>query len=263
MKRFFQNTSKFLFSLLFITSMANAEECKMTVGYHNQPPILYPDKNNKIQGLDKELIELITKKIDCKVEWVDVPWARAQEMMKEGTLTMSSNALNKPEREVYANMIAYRKDNPNKLYVKKDTFEKVKANNLKEFLDNNSKGSIGIVIGTKYDDEIEQLINNPAYSNRFSKVSDAVSNIDKLLNDRIIGLITEQLLGNYYLKERKLKDSIDKYAFTFGFDENRQVYFIISKKADPEGKITKKIVSTVAELRNDPNYNKIIDNYFN
>lgn len=193
---------------------------------------------------------------------MDVPWARAQEMMREGTLTMSTNALNKPERELYATMIPYRKDNPNKLYVKKDILDKVKANNFKDFLDN-SQGEVGIVIGTKYDDEIEQLIKDPAYSARFSRVTDAELNIDKLLNDRIVAFIAEQLLGNYYLKERNLQNLMDKYPFTFGFDENRQVYLMISKKADPEGKIAEKFTKVVAELRNDFNYNKIVANYFN
>lgn len=262
MKNFFLNTGKLLFSLVFTSFLANAEECKITVGYHQQPPTLYHDKNNEVQGLDKELLSLMVKKIDCKVEWMDVPWARAQEMMREGTLAMSTNALNKPERKLYANMIAYRKDNPNKLYVKKDTFKKVKANNFKEFLDN-TNGEIGIMIGTKYDDEIEQLMKDPAYSARFTRVPDAGSNIDKLLNDRIVAFITEQLLGTYYLKERKLENSVDKYAFTFGFDENSEVYLMISKKADPEDKITTKITKAVAELRNDPNYNKIVSDYFN
>lgn len=53
---------KLLFSLIFMTSLANAEECKMTVGYHQQPPILYNDKSSNIQGLDKELVELMAKK---------------------------------------------------------------------------------------------------------------------------------------------------------------------------------------------------------
>lgn len=262
MKNFFLNTTKFWLAFLFISPFVNAEECVMTVGHHEQPPILYAGKNKELQGLDKKLIDLIAQKIDCKVEWVEVPWARAQEMMKEGTLTMSSNTLNKPERKLYANMIAYRKDNPNKLYIKKETFEKVKATNFKEFLDN-SKGEVGIIIGTKYDDEIEALIKDPTYSNRFSRVPDPLSNIDKLLNDRIVAFITEQLLGNYYLKEKKLEDLITKYAFAFGFDETRQVYLMISKKADPEGKITAKITKAVEELRNDANYNKIVDDYFN
>ena len=262
MKIFFINTKKLLFSLLFLTSIANAEECKILAGYHNQPPILYPEKENNLQGLDKELVDLIAKRTDCELKWIDVPWARAQEMMKEGTLTFSTNALYKPERDLYASMIPYRKDNPNKLFVKKSTFEKVKANNLKEFLDN-SKGEIGIVIGTKYDTEIDQLIKDPDYSNRFSQVPTPEANINKLLNDRIIAFITEQLLGNHYLKEQKLKDAIDQYPFTFGFDPNRQVYFMISKKANTENKIATKISKAVAELRNDPSYNKIVDNYFN
>lgn len=250
-----------LLSLLFLAKAGFAQECILEVGYHTQPPILY-DENNKIMGLDAELVELIAKKAECKIKWVNVPWARAQAMMKDGTLFMSTNALDTPERRGYATMLAYRPDTPNRLFAKEETVKSIKATSLKEFLDLTNK-KIGVVVGYQYDDEIEALMKDPAYASKFERIPDQASNLDKLMSDRTNGFIMEQLLGNYFIKQQDLQSKIGRYDFSFGFDPNRQAFIMLSKKADPQGVMTAKVIKAINELRDSKEYKTIINNYFN
>ncbi len=252
----------FLSILLGISSSSFAADCKISVGYHYEPPILWDDEGTKkLNGLDKEVVELIANKADCKVEWVFLPWARALDMVKSGDLIMNTNALATPARKEFSNMIAYRPDTPNRLFVKKEDLTNIKAENLESFV-NETKLNVGTVLGYQYDDEIEALMKKPAFESRFERANDAQANISKLMNGRIDGFIMEQLLGNYFIKKNNLQDKIGFYDFAFGFDLNRQAYLMISKKADPTGEITNKISKAVEEVKNTEEYKNILKQYF-
>lgn len=253
---------KFLFGSLLLSSFfANsAEDCKIVVAYEQEPPLVYSD-NDKLTGLDKELVDFIAMKAGCKVEYTMTPWARTLEMIKEGTITLSTNANDTPERKEYANFIPYRNDTPNRLFVKKETLDTIQASSLKDFLDK-SKLNVGIMVGYSYDDEIEALMKDPKYSSKFEKVADLSLNVSKLVNDRIEGFIMAQLLGNYFVKKNGLESKIGRYGFDFGYDSTLKTNLIISKRADPDNKITNLLAKTVKEVENTEEYKNILKKYF-
>ena len=259
------NPSSFFSKLLLIFGLSNisfASECKISIGYHSIPPILYNDEKNEIVGLDKEIINMVTKKAGCEVTWVKVPWSRCLEMLKSGELTMNINALATKERAEFANIIAYRQDTPNRLFVRKSDFNSLKVNNLAQFL-NKTDSNIGLFLGFKYEDEIENLVKSSKYSSRFEKTGNVESNIRKLINNRTDGFIMEQLLGNFFIKKYSLQDKITYYDnFTFGFDLNRQANLLVSKKADPDNKISNLLSKTIEELRSTKEYQDILNRYF-
>ena len=262
MKNKFKHILSAILVLFGLPYISLADDCKIAVGYHFEPPILYDDSNTKaMMGLDKEVVDLIAKQAECKVEWVLVPWARALEMMKTGELLMSTNALATEERKKFANMIAYRPDTPNRLFVRKADLTNIKVTSLEDYL-NKTKLGIGTALGYQYDDEIEALMKNPKYEARFERIADVQSNINKLMSDRTDGFIMEQLLGNYFIKMNNLEDKISRYDFSFGFDLNRQAYLMISKKADPDNKIADRITKAVEQVKTTDEYKAILKKYF-
>lgn len=249
-------------TLLGFSSISIASDCKIAVGHHFQPPILYRDDSKQLVGLDKETVELIAKTAGCEVEWIEVPWARALDMVKAGTLMMNTNAIATPVRREFSNMIPYRPDTPNRLFVKKEDLDNKNIKNLKEYMDKHNQ-NIGTVLGYQYDDEIEALMKDPKYSAKFERISEVEQNINKLMYNRIDGYIMEQLLGNYFIKKQALQDKIVFYDFAFGFDLNRQAFLMISKAADPKGEITDRITKAVDKLKDTEEYKNIIKKYFN
>lgn len=249
-----------LISLLSFSAQAD-EDCNITVAYENEPPFLYKDENGQMSGLDKELVEFFANKAGCKVEWVLMPWARALEMMKTGGVLMGTNASDTEERKKYANFVPYRDSTPNLLFVKKEMLENLKADKLEDFI-NKTKQNIGLVIGYQYEDEIEDLMKNPKYKKRFERVADGESNISKLMNNRLEGFITEVLLGNYFIKKHNLQGKIVHYDFNFGFNSADKTSLMISKKGDPDNKITDRLNKATQEFKNSEEYKNITKKYF-
>ena len=255
----------FFSKLLLIAGLSNisfASDCQISIGYHFIPPILYSDDNGEIVGLDREIIDMITNKAGCESKWIQVPWARSLEMLKSGELTMNINALATKERAEFTNIIGYRQDTPNRLFVRKADFNSIKVNDLTQFL-NKTHSNIGLVVGFNYEDEIEKLIKSSKYSSRFERIDNVESNIRKLINSRTDGFIMEQLLGNFFIRKHSLQDKITYYDnFAFGFDMNRKANLLVSKKADPDNKISNRLSKAIEELRNTKEYQDVLNKYF-
>jgi polar amino acid transport system substrate-binding protein len=83
-----------------VPGLAKAE-CALRVGWDEWPPY-FTYKDGNFHGLEYELLQSTAKATGCSIDLQQVPWARALEMLKSGTLDLLYGAGYSTERAAFA-----------------------------------------------------------------------------------------------------------------------------------------------------------------
>ncbi len=188
--------STLLLSLLSFNSHSNTD-CQLTIGWEPWRPYQYLDVNEKLIGLDVELISSTIKHMGCNIKYVETPWKRLLISVKEGSIDLVAGASITEKRMLWGYFSKpYRKDEI-KLFILKDNLKRYPYDSLTELLKSTSF-SIGITRGTYLGEEVEVLLNNPKTLSAFNFVTDETQNAKKLLNKRIDGFLADKVAGSQY-----------------------------------------------------------------
>ncbi len=235
--------------LVFNSSISYAEDkhCSLKVGYEINPPLIYKDKaSNRLAGLDVELLEKIATTANCSIEWVKMPWRNILYSIKSGKLLLATSATETAERSEYSNFtIPYRVETV-KLYVRKEEKHEIRADSLREFLEQTTL-NIGYNDNYEYSKETYELMHDPKFKNRFESVIDSTLNFYKLQGNLIDGILMESLMANNIIKLHDWENEIESYDFVVG---NNDLSLIVSKKADPDGWYLKTLNDAITKLKN-------------
>ena len=254
-------------SVLFLIGPAvtHAEGCNLLIGASDYAPLTYNDSKNNIIGLDVELVKLIAKKANCKVTWEPIlPWERVISGIKEGTLTMTTSAAITPERQVFAEFVAYRPDST-KVFVRKEDLSKIQNINSLEDLITKTNFTVGIYIGYHYGSSFEKLSVDPRYKDRFIAIPDSAmsANFMKLQACRIDAVLLETVVGMDLIKTGKLDDK--KQVLAFELDDPGPDSFaniMISKIANSKGNYLNLLKEAVKEIQESEEYKQILKRYY-
>ena len=259
---------KKLKNLLFATALcssffASADDCKLTAGYSDYPPVTYNDASGKVIGLDIELIDVIAKKAGCSVTWEKLPWERVISNIRNGELNLTSSCSDSEERRKFANLVGYR-DGGNIVFVRKADLDKF--TNVQSFADliNKTDSKVGVFVGYDYGPAAATFLSDPKYKNRFDAVPDTViiSNFKKLDSGRVDAVVLEKVVGMSLIKTNNLEGKLVALPFDLSSGDDLVNYLLISKAADPDGKIYEKIKTAAEAVKNTDEY-KAINNKYN
>lgn len=246
----------------FYSSWAFAEDCKLTIGFSDYPPVTYSDSSDKTIGLDIELLDMITKKAGCELTWVKLPWERVINNVKSGELNLSSSCSASDERRSFSNLVPYRTGGTS-VFIKKEDLDKFK--DVKSFADliNNTTAKVGVFLGYDYGSTTAHFLTNDKYKDRFEAVPDTVliSNFMKLKSGRVDAVLLETVVGVYLIKNNNLSDTLVAMPFHVEDESSLDNYILVSKAADPNGKIFEKLKAAAEAVQNSPEYKAINDKY--
>ena len=167
----------FLFFMTLVIFTASSSEGKprtIQAVYTDWHPYTYQN-NGKASGFEIEILDAVMKTLNIRVEYINYPWKRCLNNLKEGKADILVSLLKTPEREKYA----YFPDthisiSKTVFFTKKDS--RVSFNGSYEAL----KGfNIGVIMGFSYDEAFDKA--------DFLKIDSSVNTrtlITKLLNDR-------------------------------------------------------------------------------
>lgn len=93
--------------LLFLTPFSMAEEVEVKLGTDEWPPFRIIDENapHKMRGIDIDVLDLFTEKMDIKLRILRIPWSRCLNLMKTGKLDMMTGLAYTEERAKYIHYI--------------------------------------------------------------------------------------------------------------------------------------------------------------
>lgn len=192
----------------FINQIYANELCpnKMIVGWEKALPFQFKEKD-QVKGIDMDTLSIVMKKINCKLEFKEIPWERHLKEIENGTVDIAAGANITPDREVYANFSVPYLTEYVYFYSLKNNISKFKFKNESELLKLNLKiGAInGAYMGPVFEDAVKNKILIP--NKNYFLVNNEKQLVELLLAKRIDGIILGEFVNNLHkdIKEHSTK----------------------------------------------------------
>lgn len=204
MKKILALCLSMIFGAMIISGCGNEEKQVTSTGSSDKaivvglddsyPPMGFKDENNEIVGFDVDLAKEATKRLNRPVEFKGIDWSSKEAELKSGRVDILWNGLDITEK---------RKENMlfSDPYMKNRQVIFVPVNsNIKSLEDLKGK-----VIGTQSGSTAEDYLNNNQdYATQFGEVKKYGDYIDAFMdleNGRIDAVVTDELIGTYYMQK--------------------------------------------------------------
>lgn len=184
------------------------EEGVIVIGLDDSyPPMGFKDDNNEIVGFDVDLAKEATKRLNKPVEFKAIDWSSKEAELKSGRVDILWNGLDITEK---------RKENMlfSDPYMKNRQVVFVPVNSDIKSLEDLKGKVIGTQSGSTAEDYLD---NNKDYAAQFGDVKKYGDYIDAFMdleNGRIDAVVTDELIGTYYMQ--KHADSFKETTIVVG-----------------------------------------------
>lgn len=223
---------KVLLCIVFtlICSLSVAKNISLRVV--DYPPQYFLDENNIWRGIDVELAVAIIREARLNPEFVELPWSRALIEIEKGSLHLMANLSKTEERLEKFRWIGPQRYNNNVIVLNKEYID-VSIESLNDLINfaNERNLKIGIQQDAFYSDELNKLIAHPLYMKYFDSVTRSELNYFKLLNNRILCFIEDDITAIYKIKNNKEYENFRIHSFKVSASA---VYLGVSKSLDED-----------------------------
>lgn len=240
--------------LLFIgwlipPAKATSEQGVMKVCFSTLPPWKMV-QDGKAEGPGAEMMDLIGKELNLKVEFEIIPFKRCLFYMKNGEVDIMSGLLKNDERQDYIDFIepAYKTKSNKAFYVlkgRKDSIQKY---------DDLLTLNIGTTIGSKYFARFDGDKNLKKHPTAIVE-----KNLLMLSKKRVDTIVATDSAADYLIYKMGLEDQIEKAVY--GFNKNNPVYIGLSKASHLAAQ-KERIFSTIRDLIQNGRIDDLIFRYF-
>ena len=181
---------------------AAAADCRLRVGWDEWPPYI-SEQGGRLQGPEYELLTSTADAAGCKLEWLQIPWARALKMLAEGDLDLLYGAGYSDERAKFAKFSAPYRIERFVLMTRSTFGGDPDALSLAEWIDAGPKPrEIGVFRGDVYGDNADRIL----------KTAKNAILIELNDNDQLIGMLKAGRLDGYVIEDQvaalQLKDAV-------------------------------------------------------
>jgi polar amino acid transport system substrate-binding protein len=168
--------------------------CELRVGWDEWPPY-FTYKEGRFQGLEHELLISTAASAGCEIDWWQVPWARALNMLRAGELDLLYGAGYSAERAEFAKFsIPYREERF-VLVTRPGAGDKVDSISLNDWIQPEEPGrhprAIGVFRGNVYGEQIERIVRN----------NENVALVELSENEQMIGMLEAGRLDGYIVED--------------------------------------------------------------
>lgn len=230
--------------------------CNMTMGMDAWEPYQYVSVGNTVSGLDVELVQAVAEGMQCKLDVVQGSWLELLTLLKGGEVDFVLGASKTPDREEFAYFSEPYREERFQLYVRQGQAD-LPFTDIKGFIAAGHK--VGIVNEYFYGDEVAALYADEAHKDKFVGAIISELNMARLLDEEIDGLLEDSFVGASILRRKGLDKYIQPHSISLGASD---VYVMFSKSSVTEQQV-QQFNRALQQLRDNGNYNRIVDKYRN
>lgn len=243
-----------LFSLI-LCFILPAQSKEFVVGWELWYPYQFHNNESKLTGVDVEIFNLIAKKADMTISYVELPWQRHLMYIQNGMVDIAFGASHTEERAKTAHFsLGYRKEKVN-LFVKKGTKNDIKLNKLADLIA--SDYLIGVENGYYYGENYEKLKHSPEFMAQISSVLDIEQNVKMLLKGHINGFLADPFTMQSFIEKYQFKDQFEIHPLPI---YQSDIYIMLSKKTCAVEDLAK-INQAITTLQNEGKLAEIIQRW--
>jgi polar amino acid transport system substrate-binding protein len=178
--------------------------CELRVGWDEWPPYFTGEKG-QFGGLEHDLLKSTAESSGCKLDFLQVPWARALSMLAAGELDLLYGAGYSAERAEFAKFsISYRQEQF-VLVTKPQAGDETESVFLNDWIHSERAGNhppaIGVFRGNIYGEQIELILRGNEKNVTVVELSENEQMVGMLEAGRLDGYIVEAGVAQMQLQE--------------------------------------------------------------
>lgn len=243
--------------LILPASLQAKSECVKVMAWDDDYPYVFsaqPEDSQPV-GLRVELVENTLKTMNCQLNFLKMPWARALVELEEGRIDIVGGAFPSEERKVYAWYSKVDFHSPNILFIRKDISNDVVLNDLSDIEKYRLK--VGVQIDVYYGKAFEEMRLDAGFSRLLHPNTSRKALWGMLRLGRIDGVIADIHSGQGELKQLGLSSLIMASDLIVS---DQPSFFIFSKKSNTQ-KFVEDFDSALSKLKTTGAVNTILKSY--
>ena len=230
--------------------------CELTMGLDAWEPYQYMTVGNEVAGLDVELVQAVTDEMQCSLNVVQGSWVELLTQLRDGEVDFVMGASKTDDRQEFAYFSTPYRQERFQLYVRNEDAN-LPLDSLKSFIEAGHK--VGVVNEYYYGDDVAALYADENLRNKFVGAIISELNMARLLDEEVDGLLEDSFVGASILRRKGLDKYIQPHAISLGSSD---VYVMFSKSSVTEQQV-EQFNAGLAKIRQNGQYNQIIDKYRN
>lgn len=215
-------------------------------------------KDGKAQGLNVDIINRVAKKLNCKIDFLDLPFARIMYEAKSGKVDIVMAIGKRKEREEFGYYFAPYLNSPSVIIIFKEKGNNFTNFNLADLTQTEYKYKIAGLIGAIYSKDYEKFLADPIFVKHLVLTPKNSTNMLKLLRKEVDAI----LISDIAVAKNLMKSSgFEKNLQMIPIDKEDYSYFMYSKKTFSEEQ-AKTINLELVSLLNEKEAEALMLKYF-
>jgi len=195
------------------------------------PPQYFKTAGGAWTGLDVEIMRAVAEEAGLEPAFVEMPWARALDELRTGSLHLMANLSATEERSAYLRWVGPERTTRTVL-VTGARYATEPIGDLDDLVALSIREGLvfGIQTGAFYSDEFSERMKDPVFARHFEEVTGTVSNQKKAESGRIIGFFEDYDTVMYRKRTDPDYAGLEAHPFTLASDA---VFIGVSKAGVP------------------------------
>lgn len=203
--------------------------CVKSLRWDDDPPFTFLSEHQKpkVVGVSVDIVKQVLTTLDCDLQLLKMPWARALEELKQGRVDIVGGMFITDDRRAFAHFSTVGQMSPNILFLHHSLQPDVPFSSLQEVLDHGLK--LGAQINVNYGETFISLAQKSRYQHQFQYVSDRKLLWKMASVNRVNGVIADEFSGRYELSKLGLDDLVYPSSVVIS---DTPSYFAFSKQTN-------------------------------
>ena len=231
--------------------------CELVMGWDPWEPYQYEIAGGQVFGLDVDLVTAVATNADCDISFRKGSWRDLLAQLEAGEIHLLAGATRTDEREVFARFTQPYRDEEFLLYVHSARLDEFAGANLGELLADGVR--IGVVDEYLYGEPVSGFQNDPSYDGQFVYSQLAETNIGKLTDGAVEGIIEDKYVGAAITRHKDLGNLVALHPTRFS---STPVRIMVSRAAVDEATFDR-LDASVGELLENGAIDKVLAQYGN
>jgi polar amino acid transport system substrate-binding protein len=227
------------------------------MGWDPWEPYQYEIAGGQVFGLDVDLVTAVAANADCEISFRKGSWRDLLAQLEAGEIHLLAGATRTEEREAFARFTRPYRDEEFLLWVHSARLDEFAGSDLGELLEDGVR--IGVIDEYLYGDAISGFQNDPAFEGQFVYSQLAETNIGKLTDGAVEGVIEDKYVGAAIIRHKDLGDLIALHPTRFS---STPVSIMVSRVAVDEATF-ERLDASVGELLDNGAIDKVLAQYGN
>jgi polar amino acid transport system substrate-binding protein len=231
------------------------ESCELVLGWDPWEPYQYLTPDNKVKGLDIELIQSMARQIDCNVKFEQGEWMVLLESLKSGEIDMLGGASKTLTREIFADFSDPYRDESFVLYLLNEEKEKYAEKSIYELMDD--KFRLGITEDYIYGEAVANIQDNEIYQAQIVSVPVTEVNYYNLIQGNIDGFLEDPFVAGYTITRKGYSSKI----VASGIKVHSGDVSIMFSKVSVKPEMVEQFNVALDDIKDSGEYQKILGKY--